>query len=68
MTSGKGVDDLINTLIDKKVLKKGFLTMAKVSSWHFRHLLCAVWLKRLAKGESRAPQEPPRLCLCMGNG
>ena len=38
MTSGKGVDDLINTLIKEK-LKKVFLTMVKISSWHFRHLL-----------------------------
>ena len=42
MTSGKGVDDLINTLINKKVLKKGLLTMAKILSWHFRHLLWVV--------------------------
>ena len=26
-------------LIKNKVLKKGFLTMAKISSLHFRHLL-----------------------------
>ena len=39
MTSGKGVDDLINTLTKKKFNKKGFLTVAKISSWHFRHLL-----------------------------
>ena len=39
MTSGKGVDDLMNTLIQKKSLKKGFLTMAKMLSWYFRHLL-----------------------------
>ena len=40
MTSGKGVDDLINTLIKKKKFKKkGFLIMAKISSWHFPHLL-----------------------------
>ena len=39
MTSSKGVDDLINTLIKKKVQKKDFLTMAKISSWHFSHLL-----------------------------
>ena len=32
MTSGKGVDDLINTLIKKKFEKEGFLTMAKISS------------------------------------
>ena len=38
MTSGQGVDDLINTLIYKKKLKKGFWTIAKISSWHFRHL------------------------------
>lgn len=42
MMSDKGVDDLINTLIKKKVEKKGFLTMAKISSWHFRHLLYVV--------------------------
>ena len=39
MTSGKVVDDLINTLIVKKIEKKGLLTMAKISSWHFYHLL-----------------------------
>ena len=39
MTSGKGVHDLINTLIKKKFSKKGFLTIARISSWHFRHLL-----------------------------
>ena len=60
MTSGKGVEDLINTLIKKKFNKKGFLIMAKISSWHFRHLLYVIWLKKACKrGESRGPQETP---------
>ena len=60
MTSGKGVDDLINTLINKKVLKKGLLTMAKILSWHFRHLLWVVWLKKACKrGGSQALKDPP---------
>ena len=62
MTSGKGIDDLINTLTKKKLLK-GFLTMAKISSWHFRHLLYVVWLKRLVKGgvhrQHRTPLATP---------
>ena len=33
--------------------------MAKISSWHFRHLLYVVWLKMLAKGGSQAPKNPP---------
>ena len=49
MTRGKGVDDLINTLIKKKSFKKGFSTMAKISSWHFCHLLKVVWLKKACK-------------------
>ena len=57
MTSGKGVDDLINTLIKKKFKKKGFLTMAKISSWHFCHLLEVVWLKKACK---RAGHGHPR--------
>ena len=60
MTSGKGVDDLINTLIQKKFLKKGFLTMAKISSWHFRHQLWVVWLKKSCKSVGHGhPRTPP---------
>ena len=61
MTSGKGVDDVINTLISKKVNKKSFLTMAKISSWHFRHLLYVVWLKKACKGGRGQghPRTPP---------
>ena len=33
----------------KKVLKKGSLTMAKISSWHFCHLLYVVWLEKACK-------------------
>ena len=39
MASGRGVDDLINTLIEKKSLKKDFLTMAKISACHFDRYL-----------------------------
>ena len=56
MTSGKGVDDLNNTLIKKKA----FLTMAKISSWHFHHLLYVVWLKKACKrGVTGTPGPPP---------
>ena len=60
MTSGKGGDDLINTLIKKKFKKKGFLTMVKISTWHFRHLLYVVWLKKACKrGVTGTPGPPP---------
>ena len=59
MTSGKGVDDLINTLINKKFEKKGFLTMAKISSWHFRPLLYVVWLKKACKREGHGYPRTP---------
>ena len=65
MTNGKGVDDFINTLISKKVFKKGFLIMAKISSRHFRHLLYVVWLKKACKrgghGHPRTPVATPML-------
>ena len=73
MTSGKGVDDVINTLISKKVNKKSFLTMAKISSWHFRHLLYVVWLKKACKRGGHGhplptPLSQPQLpsLYCMG--
>ena len=43
------------------------VTVAKISLWHFRHVLQVVWLKKgLQNGGSRAPQDPlasPLLCL-----
>ena len=60
MTSGKGVDDLINTVTKKKFNKKDFLTMAKISSWHFCHLLYVVWLKKACKSWGHGhPRTPP---------
>ena len=52
MTSGKGVDDLINTLI-----KKNF---KKISSLTFSPPVVGSLVKKgLKNGESRAPQTPP---------
>ena len=60
MTSDKGGDDLINTLIKKKSLeKRGFLAMTKISSWHFRHLLYVVWLKGACKRGVTGTPGPP---------
>ena len=68
MTSDKGGDYLINTLIKKKVKKKGFLNMVKISSWHFRHLLYVVWLKKASKrGGDRHPRTPLAMPMDINN-
>ena len=59
MTSGKGVDDLLNTLIKKKVVKKELFNYGQdiVMAFSLPVVGCLV-KKGLQKGGSRAPQEP----------
>ena len=59
MTSGKGIDDFINTLIQKKVLKQGlFYGQDLVMAFSPAVVGCLV-KKGLQKGGPRAPQDPP---------
>ena len=60
MTSVKGVDNRINTLIQRKVLKKGFFNYGQDMVMVFSTPVVDCLDKRdLQKGEgSRAPQDP----------
>jgi len=61
MTSGKGVDDLINTLIKKK-FKKGLFNYGQDVVMAFLPPVVGRLVKKgLQKGGSRAPQDPPGL-------
>ena len=65
MTSGKGIDDLINTLIPKKVLKKGLFNYGQdiVMAFSPPVVGCLVSKGLQKVGGSRAPQDPPWLRL-----
>ena len=56
MTSDKGVDDFINTLIKKKVLKKGLLNYGQYIVMAFSPPVVGCLLGK--GGGSRAPQDP----------
>ena len=60
MTNGKGVDDFINTLIPKKVLKKGLFNYGQDIVMAFSSPVVGCLVKKcLQKGGSRAPQDLP---------
>ena len=60
MTSGRGVDDLINTLIQKKSLKKGLFNYGQDIVMAFSPPVVGCLVKKgLQKRGSRVPQEPP---------
>ena len=60
MMSGKAVDDFINTLIKKKVLKKGLFNYGQYIVMAFSPPVVGCLVKKgLQKGGSWAPQDPP---------
>ena len=64
MTSGKGVDDLINTLIKKKVLKKGLFNHGQDIVIAFSPPVVGCFVKKgFQKGITGTPG-PPWLRLC----
>ena len=59
MTSGKGVDDLINTLIKKKFLKKGLFNYGQDIFMAFSPPIVGCLVnKGLQKGAHRHPRTP----------